>query len=130
MNGCQFAVLTNPMPPTITTTTTATLMMTIAELKFADSLIPMMISAVTASVISTAGTFKTAASLQPAARIAQHGADANRAGMSTPTKSCRKLDRCPDQPTATVAAPRAYSRMRSQPITQAKNSPRVAYPYV
>ena len=30
----------------------------------------------------------------------------------------------------TVAAPRAYSSTRSQPIIQAKNSPSVAYVYV
>ena len=30
-------------------------------------------------------------------------------------------------PTATVAAPSAYSRIRSQPITHATNSPSVAY---
>src|SRR3979411_1262765 len=31
-----------------------------------------------------------------------------------------------DQPTATVLAPRASSRMRSQPMIQATNSPRLA----
>jgi len=35
----------------------------------------------------------------------------------------------PAQPMLTVAAPRAYSRMRSQPMIQAINSPRVAYVY-
>jgi hypothetical protein len=55
-----------------------------------------------------------------------HGAAATDAGMSKPRKSWQKLATCPDQPTATVAAPSAYSRMRSQPMIQATNSPRVA----
>ena len=58
------------------------------------------------------------------------GAAANAAGKSIPTKSWRKLLRCPDQPTATVAAPSAYSRIKSQPMIHATNSPSVAYPYV
>src|SRR5258708_35802882 len=34
------------------------------------------------------------------------------------------------QPDATVAAPKAYSRIRSHPMIHAKISPSVAYPYV
>ena len=49
-----------------------------------------------------------------------------RPGICMPRKSCRKLTRWPDQPTATVAAPSAYSRIRSQPMIHAKNSPSVA----
>src|SRR4030095_3204114 len=126
MKGCQLAVFTNPTPPRITINTTATLMITMAELKLADSLIPMTMSTVTASVTTMAGTLRTAASLQPAAWIAQQGAEAYCAGTSTPTKSCRNLTRWPPHPTATVAAPSAYSRIKSQPMTQAKNSPSVA----
>ena len=33
----------------------------------------------------------------------------------------------PDQPTLTVAAPIAYSRIKSQPMAQAMSSPIVAY---
>src|SRR5262244_2922186 len=128
MNGCQFAVLTYAAPPTITMTTTATLMKTIAVLTFADSLMPTTISAVTTAVMITAGRLKTAVTGPAAVATTVPGAAANRAGKSTPTKSCRKLVRFPDQPTATVAAPSAYSRIKSQPITHATNSPSVAYP--
>ena len=39
--------------------------------------------------------------------------------------SLKRLTTYPDQPTATVAAPNAYSRIRSQPMIQATNSPSV-----
>src|SRR5262249_8642035 len=128
MKGCQFAELTYAAPPRITITTTATLMITIAVLTLADSLIPMTIRIVTATVISTAGRLMNDSGLQPAAGITVHGAAPTDAGMVMPRKSWRKLERWPDQPTATVAAPSAYSRIRSHPITHAKNSPSVAYP--
>jgi hypothetical protein len=35
-------------------------------------------------------------------------------------------EKYPDHPTATVAAPKRYSRIRSQPMIQAMNSPSVA----
>ena len=130
MNGCQFAVLMNAAPPRITISTTPTLTMTIAELTFADSLIPITIRIVTAIVMSTAGRLKTAVTEPAAVWITVPGAAENCAGKSIPTKSCRKLVRCPDQPTATVDAPSAYSRIRSQPMIHATNSPSVAYPYV
>ncbi len=49
----------------------------------------------------------------------------NCAGMLMP-KSRRTLVTYPDQPIATVVAPTMYSRIRSQPISQAMNSPIVA----
>ena len=128
MNGCQFAVLMYATPPRITITTTATLTSTIAVLTFADSLIPITMSTVTAAVISTAGRLMIASGLHPAVLIRVHGAAANAGGIEMPRKSRRKLVRCPDQPTATVAAPSAYSRIKSHPMTQAMNSPSVAYP--
>src|SRR5439155_20558551 len=130
MKGCQLAALTNEAPPTITISTTATFTMTITVLTFADSLMPTTIRTVTAAVMSTAGRLITASGLQPATLMSVQGAAAIDTGKLMPTKSCRKLVMCPDQPTATVAAPSAYSRIRSQPITHAKNSPSVAYPYV
>src|SRR5437773_2645435 len=110
--------------------TTATLMITITELTFADSFTPMTMRTVTARVMSTAGRLKTASGLQPGALIRVHGAAASEAGKLMPRKSCMKAVKWPDQPTATVAAPSAYSRIRSQPMTHAMNSPSVAYPYV
>ena len=44
--------------------------------------------------------------------------------------SCRMLMKLPDQPTAIVDAPSAYSSIRSQPMIQANSSPSVAYAYV
>ena len=126
MNGCQLAVFTYAAPPTMTMITTATLTKTIAVLTVADSLMPMMMRIVTSTVMITAGRLKTAVTGPAAVATTVPGAPAKRAGKSTPTKSWRKLVRFPDQPTATVAAPSAYSRIRSQPITHATNSPSVA----
>ncbi len=53
------------------------------------------------------------------------GEDVNCAGMLTP-KSRRTLVTYPDHPIATVVAPTIYSRIRSQPMSQAMNSPIVA----
>jgi len=47
------------------------------------------------------------------------------AGIDHPSW-CSSVTRLPDHPTATVAAPSAYSRIRSQPMIQATNSPSVA----
>src|SRR2546422_5298629 len=126
MNGCQLAGFTYAAPPTMTISTTASLTRTIAELTLADSLMPITMRIVTAMVMSTAGMLMMASGLQPAMLMNQQGAAANAGGMSMPAKSCRKLERCPDQPTATVAAPSAYSRIRSQPMIHAMNSPSVA----
>src|SRR5918996_2948112 len=105
----------------MTISTTATFTITIAVLTLADSLMPITMSTVTAMVMNTAGRLITASGLQPEALTSVHGADATDAGMSMPAKSWKKLTRCPDHPTATVAAPSAYSRMRSHPMTHAKN---------
>jgi hypothetical protein len=42
------------------------------------------------------------------------------------SKSDRKLDKYPDQPTATVVAEKRYWRVIVHPIVQAENSPSVA----
>ena len=55
----------------------------------------------------------------------ENGDDTNRAGRIRP-KSLAKLTTYPDQPMATAIAPTAYSRIRSQPMIQAINSPNVA----
>src|SRR5258708_7180962 len=130
MNGCQFAVLMNIAPDAITSSTTATFTMTNAELTEADSWIPTPSRIVTSTVMIPAGRLNTAIAVPPSASTTDvPGAALNVAGNEIP-KSWRKLTMYPDQPTATVAAPRAYSRIRSQPMIQAMNSPRVAYPYV
>ncbi len=82
----------------------------------------------TATAMSTAGRLNTAVVVAPLASvITVPGAALSAAGKVIPM-SCRKLTTYPDHPTATVAAPSAYSRMRSQPMIQATNSPSVAYP--
>src|SRR5579885_3599149 len=72
----------------------------------------------------TMAVVKLAASLMPITRIAvpkSVKSDAGMAGRLTP-KSRRNARKWPLQPTATVAAPKAYSRIRSQPIIQAMSS--------
>ena len=94
MNGCQLSVLTNAAPPAITISTTATFTTTMTALTFADSLMPMTISAVTARVMSTAGRLTTASRAAAGGHaISVQGADAYSGGMAIPTKSFRKLFR-------------------------------------
>src|SRR5262249_50737841 len=125
MKGCQFAVSMKNAPAPMTMSTTATLMTTIAALTDADSLTPTINSAVTATVMSTAGRLKTAVTVAPPASCtAVPGAALSAAGKLKPSW-LSSVTRLPDHPTATVAAPSAYSRIRSQPITHATNSPSV-----
>src|SRR3954453_12702722 len=129
-NGCQLSARTNQIPPAITTAITPTLTATMIVFVVVDSRTPTSNSSVTAHVISTAGRLKTAVTEPPFASITcVPGAALTAAGNCSP--SCpRRLDRCPDQLTATVAAPSAYSSTRSHPIIQATSSPSVAYAYV
>src|SRR6478672_11075965 len=122
MNGCQLAVSTKNTPDAITISTTATLITTTTALAEADSLTPKTRSAVTAIVTSTAGTLKMAVTGSPPGTWTMvPGAALSAAGKLRPTW-CRSVISVPDHPTATVAAPSAYSRIRSQPMTQATNS--------
>ncbi len=108
--------------------TTATLTITITELTFADSLTPMTIRIVTATVMRTAGRLKIAVGAAAGGRVinVQGAAGERRREVDADeiVQETRAGGR--DQPTATVAAPSAYSRIRSQPMIQAKNSPSVA----
>ena len=116
----------NSAPEAITIRTTATLITTTTAFAVADSLTPTTRSAVTAIVTSTAGMLKTAVTgSPPGTGTIVPGAALKAAGKLKPSW-CRNVMKLPDHPTATVAAPSAYSRIRSQPITQATNSPRVA----
>src|SRR5262245_29825151 len=101
----------------------ATLTNTMIDLTVADSRTPRTRIQVTAAVISTAGKLNTAVTDEPSASLTPvPGAALITAGMSMP-KSASRLTTLPDQPTATVAAPSAYSRIRSQPMIQAISSP-------
>src|SRR5215211_2356033 len=113
-------------PATITSSTTVTLITTTTLLTLADSLTPTTSSAVTSAVMITAGRLNTAVTVAPSAMAtAVPGAALSVAGNCRPIW-CSSVTRLPDQPTATVAAPSAYSRMRSQPMIHATNSPSVA----
>src|SRR5699024_586460 len=102
MKGDQLAVSTNIPPAAITRITTATFTTTMIALTRADSWMPTTSSAVTNTVISTAGRLNTAVTIEPSAMvIAVPGAALRAAGNVTP-KSCRKLMTYPDHPTATV----------------------------
>src|SRR5258708_40052666 len=88
----------------------ATLTNTITLLTVADSLTPRTSSQVTSAVISTAGRLNTAVAVRPSARAtAVPGAALIAAGSWMP-KSPSRLTTLPDQPTAIVAAPRAYKQ--------------------
>src|ERR1051325_502107 len=60
MKGCQFAVLIACAAPTMKTSTTATLMITMTLFTLADSLIPITRSVVTRAMMMTAGRLKIA----------------------------------------------------------------------
>lgn len=95
-------------------------------LRRADSLVPMISMIVSTATMNTAGRLKSACAVVPSASFTSVPGGAVRvAGMVMPTFSSRLSAYLP-QPTATVAAPIAYSRMRSQPMIQAKISPSVA----
>src|SRR4051812_41135312 len=66
-NGCQLVRSMNSAPAPITTRTTATLSTTMTLLVDADPLTPVRRSAVTATVMRTAGTLKTAVTGSPPA---------------------------------------------------------------
>jgi hypothetical protein len=110
----------------ISVITTPTLVMTIRLLTLADSRTPTIRIAVTTSTIRKAGRLKTPCTTVPSASVAVwNGPIVHCGGMPIP--NCpRKLITSPAQPTDTVAAPSAYSRIRSQPMIHATNSPSVA----
>ena len=85
------------------------------------SRMPTQSTAVTASTMNTAGRLNEPPS---------PGGLASESGSWKPnSESMRSLKYWP-QPTATAATDTAYSRIRSQPMIQATNSPSVAYEYV
>ena len=89
----------------------ATLMTTITKLTCAEILIPAQMTAVRISTIAAA----TRLWPSPYAQL----------GIVIPACSITSA-KYVDQPTATVLAPSASSRIRSQPMIQATSSPRLA----
>src|SRR5436190_12694838 len=109
MNGCQLLVLMKNSPATMTSSTMASLMTTMTKLTCDDTLMPRQMTPVRISTITAA----TRLCFSPYAP----------AGIVIPAWSITSA-KYVDQPTATVLAPRASSRTRSQPMIQATSSPR------
>jgi hypothetical protein len=126
MNGNQLSGTTCGAASAMKSRTTETLITTMTLLTLADSRIPITSSAVTSATISTAGRLKIAVTVEPSASVTTWPRAAVSWGGITMPKSRRKETTYPDQPMETVTAPSAYSRIRSHPMIQAKNSPRVA----
>src|SRR5438552_11465946 len=126
MNGFQFAEVTACAAPKMKSSTTASLMNTMALLTVADSLMPTTSSVVTIAMMTTAGRLKMAV-VVPSAQVTSVPRAAESAHGKSMCKAVRKNDTTyPDQPIATVTAPSAYSSTRSQPMIQANSSPSVA----
>ena len=139
MNGRQLARWTYHRPATTNTIRTPIFTITMKLLNPADSRIPMTRIVVIARMMHTAGRFTIApVACQPAtphpatacctwvAVQNTNGGLVSLGGISIP-KRLTKLTNVADQPTPTVAAPMAYSRIRSHPMIQATSSPSVAY---
>ncbi len=97
----------------MTSSTTATLMLVITRLVLADSLVPATSRAVSTATIR----------IEPQSTVSDpiwNVVD------NAPPNWSNRLPRYADQPFDTTAAPSASSSIRSQPMIQATNSPRVA----
>src|SRR4051812_4761839 len=123
--------------------TANSLMKTTVVLKFADSLMPMIRMVVTARmarkatrlklVVTCCVAFETWLMLsadsgnQRPSTIAHFAPGTSQicGGVLVP-ESCREATSVELQPEAPVAAPKAYSKMRPQPMTHAMISPSVA----
>ena len=98
-------------PATITSSTMPSLTATKTKLTCEETLIPMQMTAVRISTMAAATRLWPSPYAQPGIVIP--------ASLITSAKYV-------DQPTATVLAPSASSRIRSQPMIQATSSPRLA----
>src|SRR5581483_1198595 len=106
--------------------TTATFTNTITLLTVADSRMPTTNSSVTMAIIMTAGRLKMAATCVPSAKVINVPRAADNCGGMLMPMSRKNETTYPDQPIDTVTAPSAYSKIKSQPMIQANNSPSVA----
>jgi hypothetical protein len=117
----------NCQPSAMNRRTIATLVITIRPLTTADSRMPRIKSSVSIKTMNTAGRLTTPWDMAwvtestPLSSGEWHQAY----GMWRPRRSSSLL-RYSLQAMPTVAAPIAYSRIRSQPMIQATNSPIVA----
>jgi len=118
----------NPQPITITISTIDTLVTTMMLFTVADSCMPRMSSADSTSRMTIAGmlTMPVAVTAPLASVRCSSGEWHHSYGTCMPTYSSTLL-KYSLQAMATVAAPTAYSRHRSQPMIHATSSPIVAY---
>src|SRR5579864_3172390 len=107
------------------TTIATSLIPTMILLAPADSRIPRTSRTVSSMTIKNPSTLKCHA--HPT--IGSYAGEAKDGGMCSP-KVSRKLFTYAEKPTATAMFDTAYSRIKSQPIIHAMNSPIVAYVYV
>src|SRR5215469_16562948 len=128
INGCQLATMCDQCPNAktpanpIKNRTIATLIITAALVKLADSRTPITRTAVITTIAESAKTSTCALSVCPNNVRWSAGVGSN--GSFVPKKPSRLLTN-PLQPTATVAAPKAYSSTSAQPMIQATISPMV-----
>ncbi len=125
-NGLQLAGSTARAAATTKRRSTVSFTTTTAAFALEDSRIPRTRKALTTRTTKAAGALKTASPMLPSGRTTGVPAAAVRVGGSWRPRSARKLTTYPDHPTATVAAPREYSRIRSHPMIHATSSPSVA----
>src|SRR5579864_1587545 len=129
MNGCQFAVINAQCPNAYAVanpmkiSTTETLITTTTLLKFADSFTPITRIAVITTIADMAKISMCAGIEYPKSENVIAGDGLN--GILMP-KYPSRLETYPLHPTATVAAPNAYSSTSAQPIIHATSSPSVA----
>src|SRR4029079_18844510 len=125
MNGVWLAGLMNSQPNTITITTIDSFVMTIRLFTSADSRAPRISSPDSSARMRMAGMFMIP--WTPSA--ISNGEWRHWYGTSRPREP-RTRFKDSLHAMATVAAPIAYSRIRSHPMIHATNSPIVAYEYV
>src|SRR5580658_7488547 len=104
----------------------AILMNTMVVFVPALSRTPRTSTHVISSVITSAGILKMPPGDPGAGNIGYAIAGGKWNPNMLSVRSCKYAE----NPTATLIFATAYSRIRSQPITQANNSPRIAYAYV
>src|SRR4051812_44232829 len=117
----------NDHPTAMNTNTTPTFKLTIMALISAEPFVPRMMILVTSTTIKAAGRLMMPRTTSPFAALEVSNGDRMSCGGRYKPNQERNLVKYCDQLIATVAAPTAYSSIRSQPIIHAKSSPMVAY---
>src|SRR5690348_956431 len=126
IKGFRFSGLIYLKPIITNTITIDTFNITITPFTHADSLVPLMSIKDITTTMNTAGRLKKPWMISPLAAVTESkGVIINSGGSATPN-DLNNSPKYPAQLDATVAAPTAYSKTRSQPIIHAINSPIVA----